>query len=337
MENISSDTLYPVTDHFDGAHFYNVNTDFKGRNKLLDVLQWKLKGGATKWPCKTKNSTIPELPNSVGEHEAFITFINHATHLVQLEGLNIITDPIFSKRVSPVSWLGPKRVRPPGIVFESLPKIDIVVISHNHYDHMDLPSIRMLWKRDAPLFIVPLGNGKQLEAEGVSRIIELDWWQTHSLNTFQSITLTPAQHWSGRTPFDHCKTLWGGYLITSKHLKIFFAGDTGYNNHFQEIRRRYGKMDISILPIGAYEPRWFMQKQHMNPSEAIQTHIDLGSKLSIGTHFGTFQLANEGFNDPVQHLREHLTLLNIEYTQFIAPEHGQTISYIHIVNEELGT
>jgi len=319
--------LYPVTDHYDGTRFYNLNSDFKGTKRFLDVLKWKLQGGAAKWPTTTENIATANVPVSVEEDEVFITFINHATELIQLQGLNIITDPIFSKRAGPVSWFGTKRIRPPGLLFESLPKIDVVIISHNHYDHMDLPSLRKLWKNDEPLFIVPLGNAKLLKAEGITRIIELDWWQTYSLNAFHSITLTPAQHWSGRTLFDHCKALWGGYLIISKSLKIFFAGDTGYNSHFQEVRERYGEIDVSILPIGAYEPRWFMQEQHMNPAEAVQAHLDLGAKLSIGMHCGTFPLANEGPDEPLLHLRENLDLLEVEQTQFIVPEQGQTISY----------
>lgn len=309
--------------------FSNMDPTIRGSKKLSEFLKWQLNRRVTTWPRHVLNSMMPTLPQVIDSDEAYITFINHSTDLIQVAGLTVLTDPIFSKRAGPFSLIGPKRARPPGIKIGELPPIDIVLISHNHYDHMDMRSIRKIWKKHQPLFIVPLNNGKKLHTKGVYNIIELNWWQEYSLNKDQSIILTPAQHWSGRGLFDRCKTLWGGYIIKSKNMKIFFAGDTGYNNHFQEIRKRYGTMNVSILPIGAYEPRWFTHEQHMNPEEAVRAHIDLGSELSIGIHFGTFALTNEGIDDPIIELKKSLQLHHIPEKKFIAPEHGQTIIYTH--------
>ncbi len=197
------------------------------------------------------------------------------------------------------------------------------LLSHNHYDHFDVPSIQDLWKRDHPLFIVPLRNGKLIRSLGIHKVIELDWWQEHRLSAEQSFILTPAKHWSRRGFFDYCKALWGGFILKSPDLQIFFAGDTAYSGHFKMIQERYGAMDLSLLPIGAYEPRWFMREFHMNPEDAVEAHIDLESKLSMAIHFGTFRLTDEGIDDPVKHLHESLTARNL--SNFIAPDHGQTL------------
>ena len=306
--------------------FVNIDPSVKGRKNLFSALKWQLRGGAKKWPKKVHNSHTPQLAETIADNEVAITYINHSTFLLQLKDSTILTDPIFSQRAGPLSLIGPKRVRPPGISLQALPKIDLVLISHNHYDHMDIPSIRALWKRDKPLFIVPLGNGHILQSQGISNVIELTWWQEHALGN-ERILLTPAQHWSGRGIFDHCKALWGGYLIISHNLKILFAGDSGYNTHFQEIYKKYGSIDVSLLPIGAYEPRWFMREHHMNPQEAVQAHLDLGSCLSVGTHFGTFRLTNEGIDDPVVDLKKSLKSHSLDEKAFVTLEHGQTVWY----------
>ena len=292
---------------------------------FIDLLKWKLYNKAIPWPKIVENLVKADLPGKINSHEVFATFINHSTVLLQMEKHNVLTDPIFSPVAGPYSFLGPRRVRPPGIDFEKLPKIHVVLISHNHYDHLDIPSIQELWKRDHPLFIVPVGNGKLLRSLGIHKIVELKWWQEHRLTAQQSFILTPAKHWSRRGLLDYCKALWGGFILKSPDLRIFFAGDTAYKEHFKLIKERYGAMDLSLLPIGAYEPRWFMKDFHMNPEEAVQAHIDLDSKLSIGIHFGTFPLTDEGIDDPVRDLQESLLARNI--SAFIAPQHGQTIHY----------
>lgn len=299
------------------------NLKTEGPAGFFKILRWKLMSKPKPWPKSVINTFQPALPSSVQSHEVFFTFINHATLLIQMEAGTLLTDPIFSDVAGPGGILGPRRVRKPGLSLESLPRIDTVLISHNHYDHLDLPSLKALEKKDQPLFVVPLGNIPLLKRQGIARIVELDWWQKHQLETGLSFSLTPAEHWSKRGLRDTCQTLWGGYLIESGPLKIFFAGDTAYNDHFKEIRKRYGKIDVSLLPIGAYEPRWLMKNVHMNPSDAVQAHLDLESALSLGIHFGTFQLTDEGIDDPVLDLKASLQ----EGINFIAPEHGQTIFY----------
>jgi L-ascorbate metabolism protein UlaG (beta-lactamase superfamily) len=316
---------YSRSDHFDGKRFHNL--EIKKGPGLLEVLKWKISGKMKKWPKKVENQIEPQLPLLIENDQVFVTHINHSTMLVQVHGLNIITDPVFSQRVSPFSWAGPKRARDPGIQLHNLPKIDAVLLSHSHYDHLDLASIRQIDKRDQPIHVVPLGVGSILQRAGIKRTVELDWWEEHRFNDDHVFVLTPAHHWSQRHFFDYCKTLWGGFVIRSKNLKVFFAGDSGYSSHFQKIFNRFGKMDVSILPIGAYEPRWFMKEHHMDPHEAVVVHKELGSDLSIGMHFGTFQLTDEAIDDPVVHLKESLVLHQLPQDVFIAPENGQTISF----------
>jgi L-ascorbate metabolism protein UlaG (beta-lactamase superfamily) len=309
------------------GRFQNLDT-FSSKG-ILELLRWKINSKPTPWPKRVENTLKADLPTQIASHEVFATFINHSSVLLQLEKLNILTDPIFSDVAGLFSLIGPRRVRVPGIAFEELPKIDVVLLSHNHYDHMDIPSIKQLWKKDHPLFIVPLKNGKLIKSLGIHKVVELDWWQEHRLNAQQSFILTPAKHWSKRGLLDYCKALWGGFVLQSPDLQIFFAGDTAYGSHFKMIQQRYGAMDLSLLPIGAYEPRWFMKEFHMNPADAVQAHLDLDSKLSIGIHFGTFRLTDEGIHDPIKDLKESLLARNL--ANFIAPDHGQTISYARVL------
>ncbi len=315
-------TKYAKSDHFDGQRFHNAQINVnKG---IFDLLKWKWGGTATEWPEWRELD-----PVSVGPQPSPVqgqtTYINHATHLIQMSGASFLTDPIFSKRASPVSWAGPKRIHRPAIELSALPKIDYVVISHNHYDHLDSESIRMLAERFNPLFIVPLGNQDLVESFGAKRVTELDWWQTLSVEgTDHRVTLVPAQHWSARGIFDRNRALWGGYVVENTHLKVYFAGDTGYNDFFSDIKKRFGRMDLSILPIGAYEPRWFMREQHMNPEEAVQAHRDLESKFSLGTHFGTFPLTDEGWDVPPKDLEAALKKTGSPLTSFIAPKPGES-------------
>jgi len=292
------------------------------------VINWKIKEPAADWPISIENTDVPELPEVVHEGEAFITLINHATELIHIADLTLLTDPIFSKRASGFSWIGPKRVRPPAASISALPKVDVVLISHNHYDHMDIPSLKEIEKIWQPLFIVPLGNKKTLFRQGIKRVVELDWWEEYRLDSKNSIVMTPAQHWSGRGLFDHRKSLWGSFVIFSEKIKIFFGGDTGYSSHFKEIKNRYGKMDISLLPIGAFAPRWFMKQNHMNPEEAVQAYLDLESEYGLGMHYETFHLANESIDEPVKLLQEHLeTLPEGRIKSFDAQITGKTMHY----------
>ena len=316
---------YPKTEHYDGERFYNIDPLANIKKGLLTVLQWQITGSPKEWPQSVENKIKPNFPQKIEDNEAHVTFVNHSTAVIQTTGLTILTDPIFSERASPLSFAGPKRVRKSGVSIDELPKIDFVIISHNHYDHLDVDSLVTLKNKFDPTFIVPLANAALLEDYGITKIVELDWWQTHTVNENNKIYLVPVQHWSARTPFDAFKALWGAYVIEAGKKKIYFAGDTGYNNHFVDTFKKFGAMDVSLIPIGAYEPRWFMKIQHINPEEAVFAHMDLKSKKSIGIHFETFQLTDEGFLDPRQDLKKSLESLKINPESFIAPEHGETL------------
>lgn len=319
-----STMAYQKSDHFDGKRFHNPGmTANKG---WWEVLKWKLTSTVTPWPKHIENVARPQIATDLKEGEISTTFINHATHLIQLKSVNILTDPVFAERASPFKWMGPKRVRRPGIELENLPPIHVVLISHNHYDHMDEFSIAALTKRFDPVFVVPLGNASLISRMGAKKILELDWWQQVELPEKNSVTLVPAQHWSRRTLFDTNESLWGGFVVhAAEKSQIYFAGDTGYGPHFKQIYEKLGEMDISILPIGAYEPRWFMKDFHMDPEEAVQAHLDVKSRFSLATHFGTFQLTDEGVDAPVIALKEALKKMRVETAQFIALDQGQTV------------
>ncbi|MDB6125818.1 MAG: hypothetical protein JWQ71_4811 [Pedosphaera sp.] len=310
------------TDHFDGRKFFNPRVS--GNKGLGELLRWMTSGQRKKWPVHVENKFQPHLPTTLDTNEAAITFINHSSFLIQFPGLNVLTDPVFSKRASPVSWAGPKRVRAPGIPFSSLPPIQLVLVSHNHYDHMDVRTLRKLVKQFNPLFITPVGNGHILHRNGIRNVIELDWWQSHSLDGDTTITATPAQHFSSRTPFDRNRALWSGFLLQRNKIKIYFAGDSGYEQHFKEVKEKVGIIDVAFLPIGAYEPRWFMKDIHLNPQEAVQAYLDLGTPQGIGMHFGTFHLTDEGIDEPQQALAEALRVNGIDTHHFRTLEFGET-------------
>jgi N-acyl-phosphatidylethanolamine-hydrolysing phospholipase D len=245
------------------------------------------------------------------------TWIGHATMLVQAGGLNVLTDPVFSTRASPVRFAGPSRAQAPGIALRDLPRIDVVVISHNHYDHLDRVSVKALANQagGAPLFLVPLGLKSWLEQLGAARVVELDWWDCHSQagadGAEVQFNFTPAQHWSGRSLSDRNKTLWGAWAVMAQDFHWFFTGDTGYSADFADARHRFaarqtsmagGGFDIALIAVGACLPRWFMKDQHVDLEEAVQIHLDLGAKKSVGVHWGTFALADEPLDQPIHEL-----------------------------------
>ncbi|NIR52743.1 MBL fold metallo-hydrolase [candidate division KSB1 bacterium] len=250
-----------------------------------------------------------------------ITWIGHASFLVQVAGVNVLTDPIFSERCSPFSFVGPKRFAPPGIKFEDLPKIHTVVISHNHYDHLDEATIERLGNESR--FFVPLGLAEWFRDRGITNVVELDWWQSASFSDL-NFHCVPAQHFSGRTPFDRNATLWAGWVIESKIGNIFFAGDTGYSPHFQEIGARFQPIKVTMIPIGAYSPRWFMGPVHVNPPEAVRVHQDVRSQLSIGMHWGTFKLSDEPPAEAPIYLQEALEKAGVDSESFIVMKFGET-------------
>jgi L-ascorbate metabolism protein UlaG (beta-lactamase superfamily) len=235
--------------------------------------------------------------------DAVVTFIGHATFLIQTAAGNILTDPMYSQRAGPLNVLGPRRVRQPAVGFDDLPPIAMVLLSHNHYDHCDLATLRRLADRFDPIVVTPLGNGRLARSAGIRHVEELDWWQD-SKSSILPITLTPAHHFSARTPLDRNRALWGGFTLKPSGVRIFFAGDTAYGAFFHDIRQRFAPIDLALLPIGAYEPRWFMHVVHMNPAEAVQAHVDLEASTSVGMHFGTFQLTTEGIDEPLRALED---------------------------------
>jgi L-ascorbate metabolism protein UlaG (beta-lactamase superfamily) len=306
----------PPSDHFDGRRFFNPSG---AAGQPFSAVPRMLLAPRTPWPARidVPPQHLPPLESS----GAVVTFIGHATFLVQTAAGNVLTDPMFSERAGPLDTFGPRRVRPPAVRFEDLPPIAMVLLSHNHYDHCDLPSLRRLARRFDPLVVTPLGNARLVRSAGMQRVEELDWWQDASTSPLP-IALTPAQHFSARTPFDRNRALWGGFVITLGATRIYFAGDTAYSGVFADVWQRCGVVDLALLPIGAYEPRWFMQAVHMNPAEAVQAHLDLGSPLSIGMHFGTFQLTTEGIDDPPRALAAALHSRNIPSARFSTLEFG---------------
>jgi N-acyl-phosphatidylethanolamine-hydrolysing phospholipase D len=253
-----------------------------------------------------------------------ITWIGHSTFLVQVAGINILTDPVFGERASPFSWIGPKRRVPPPCKLEELPHIDAVVISHDHYDHLDKWTIKRLGGK--PHYFVPLGLKKWFNDLEISNVTELDWWQSASFDrlVFRAV---PSQHFSARSPFNRNGTLWGGWVIETGHGKVYFAGDAGYSPHFKEIGERAGPIKIALLPIGAYNPRWFMKPVHMNPPEAVQAFIDLKAEQAIAMHWGTFKLTMEPMGEPPLFLKASLKERSIDEEKFRVMKFGETVRY----------
>lgn len=314
---------YPKSDHYDGKKFFLPwGDDLKG---FFTVLKWKWTSEPVKWPEQIKNKNYPLRPLTPTE-KINATFINHATFLLQLPGVNVLTDPVFSERTSPYSFMGPKRVREPGIPFDVLPPIDVVVVSHNHYDHMDIEALKMIDAKFHPLFLVPLGDEKHLLEAKIQNVKALDWWEEMKVKDVRFI-FAPSQHWSARQLWDKNECLWGSWMIDNGAQKVYFAGDTGYGKHFLDIKSRLGSPDLALLPIGAYKPRWFMQYYHMNPEEAVKAHMDLGADRSLAMHFGTFQLTDEGVDEPVNDLKEALIKLQVSDSKFLILDQGQALSY----------
>jgi L-ascorbate metabolism protein UlaG (beta-lactamase superfamily) len=243
----------------------------------------------------------PIRPPAIGDRAALVTFIGHSTWLIQAAGETILTDPMYSERAGPFNIMGPRRVREAAVPFDWLPAISLVLLSHNHYDHCDVATLRRLRAAFDPLMVTPVGNGRLLRSIGIRRVEELDWWE-RATRARLPVTLTPAQHFSARGPHDRNRALWGGFTVDVSGRRIYFAGDSGYSPMFRDIGRRLGPIDLALLPIGAYEPRWFMKDIHMNPDEALRAHLDLGAKQSLGMHFGTFQLTTEAIDEPLRAL-----------------------------------
>ena len=334
-------TMNPYFDakkpHHRPGGFQNNYTEFQLKG-VGELLRWRLNAARQGLPPPVQ-APVPTVSadraflrgNAGATMQPAVTWLGHATVLAQFAGLNVITDPVFSERCSPLQFVGPRRAQPPGLALAELPHIHLALVSHNHYDHLDENSVKVLNAQPGgpPLFVVPLGLKPWLAARGITNVVELDWWQSHHIGDVE-VVLTPAQHWSGRGVQDRLTTLWGGFAVFAPELHLFYSGDTGYSKDFADIRERFaarqqgGGFDIALLPIGAYEPRWFMQQQHVNPSEAVQIHRDLGAQRSLAVHWGTFALTDESLDEPPRALAAARQAQGVADNDFFALAVGQT-------------
>lgn len=322
----------PPSDHFDGERFFNPSRPMT--NSFGTFLRWKMglhPAGTpprAEWPTSAPpRGTGPgglAVPAArVMGNQLVVTSIGHASFLVQTQGLNILLDPVFAERASPVSWAGPKRITPPGIAWEKLPPIDLVLVSHNHYEHLCLPTLQNLVARDNPTILTPLGNEKIIHSRiPNAKVITKDWSESLTFSPSLTVTLEPMQHWSARGLADRRKALWAAMVLQTPGGSIYWAGDTGYGLAdkagvwFAEAGAKYPNLRLSILPIGAYEPRWFMQYAHMNPEEAVKAFAKTGAAYGIGHHFGVFHLTDEPWLQPTEHLAHALQTHNVPATRF---------------------
>ena len=293
------------------------------------------KGGFWKWKWEQWREGLPRRPEGGYRFETAqanlsenpsVTWVGHATVLVRVGGLSVLTDPHFSERASPFTFAGPKRVVPPVPALHELPHIDAVVVSHNHYDHLDLASVAKLAEQPggSPRFFVPLGLKEWFQRRGIDDVVELDWWESRAFKGLE-IHFVPVQHWSKRTLTDENRTLWGGWVLRHPELSFFFAGDTGYSRDFSDIRARFGGFDLAAIPIGAYEPRWFMKIMHLDPAEAVQVHRDVNARQSLAIHWGTFEgLTDESLYVPPVRLAQERSKAGLKEEDFFVLKHGET-------------
>ena len=301
------------------------NTDEEAAGKSFrEFLKWSFTNKKPELVAINSSDEWMKLTPSSTDH---LIWIGHATYLIKKDGLTILTDPVFSKRASPVRFAGPKRLIPPAIPIDKLPKIDVITVSHNHYDHLDIRSLKQIYKANPnAIFLVPKGDKRRLERRGIENIHEFLWWEEIDLNG-SKFTFTPVQHWSARGITDRNKSLWGGWFMELKTESIYHAGDTGYSSDFIETKKRLGSPSLSLIPVGAYAPRWFMKINHVNPPEAIQVALDLESERNFGMHWGTFQLTDEEIMEPPELLKLSLKErgLSEEFFQILQP--GQVVEF----------
>ncbi|MER9329487.1 MBL fold metallo-hydrolase [Mesorhizobium sp. M0488] len=315
----------PPSDHFDGNLFFNPDGQIPGR--FSDLLKWQLSGQRSKWPV-TDPSPLPQAKPArrVDGSDLKVTMVGHSTLLIQTAGLNFLTDPVWSLRTSPFSFAGPKRVAPPGIAFADLPPIDLVLVSHNHYDHLDLATLKQLKAGHDPLVITPFGNDTIIDAAVPGmRLSAHDWGDRVELGNGVFVHVEPAHHWSARGARDRRMALWAGFVIGTPAGNIYFAGDTGFHDgiNYRLMAEKHGGFRFAILPIGAYEPRWFMAPQHQNPQEAVEGMRLCNAAHAAGCHWGTFQLTDEPFDEPVRKLAEALDGQGIPREHFRALRPGE--------------
>lgn len=308
----------PLSDHFDGTRFLNPAGEPETDRSFGDVLKWRRAAVDNRWPASV--DVVPVVPDDRVDGLR-VTMVGHATLLIQIGGLNMLTDPVWSDRASPFAFAGPKRVTSPGIELEKLPPIEAVLLSHNHYDHLDMATLRTLHARHDPLIVTPLGNDAIIRRHlPKARIATGDWGDRLDIAHGAYAHIVPALHWSSRGLRDRRMALWGGFMIEAAGTLVYFAGDTGYGTGaiFRDIGARFGAVDLAILPIGAYDPRWFMAAQHCDPEEAIRIMLDVRAKAAVGMHWGTFKLTDEPRADPEHRLAAGLVARGIEPGRFTA-------------------
>lgn len=315
----------PVSDHFDGKIFFD--PDGVAPKKLTDVLRWQFGRDRDRheWPDWVENAHADTPPPKV-ETGVRLSYVGHASWLIQTAGLNILFDPVWSDRASPFSFAGPKRHNAPGIAFEKLPAIDVVLVSHGHYDHLDIATLSKLTARFRPRVITPLGNDLTMKsADSAIRVEAYDWKDRVELGNGVAVTLVPTRHWTARGMFDRNECLWASFVLETPAGKLYIVGDSGYGDggHFRRVRDAHGPLRLAILPIGAYEPRWFMKDQHMNPEDAVKALADCGAEQALASHHGTFQLTDEAIDAPVTALGVALDAAEIPRERFTALRPGQ--------------
>ncbi|MBV0892357.1 MBL fold metallo-hydrolase [Paracoccus sp. Z118] len=314
----------PLSDHFDGVRFHS---PWEPPTHNLLEIAWMNAVKATKfWPVQIAEQRR-DVPPERTRHLR-ISLIGHASFLLQLDGINLLIDPVYADTMGPVPYAGPKRAQPPGVAFEDLPRIDAILITHNHYDHMDLPAIERLFRRFHPRIIAPLGNDAVIHRRDPHIPVETYDWGEHALLTERLVVhLVPSFHWSGRGVADRRMTLWASLVLTGERGVLYHVGDTGYGDGsiFRQVRERFGPPDVALLPIGAYEPRWFMQHQHVDPDEAIRIMLDTGAARAFGHHWGTFQMTYEPQEAPPQELARALAARGLPSERFQPLSPGQPV------------